>query len=1226
MEKTVVAESSNRYRRPGDELRYEITVTNVGNAPATDVNIRDVLDLSLLDDIRPSGNTIRLNNELRFPGSANPGLSPLNPGESFVASYRARIADDAPNGSVIVNQALVSASEFADEIPSDDPSTPEPDDATRLMVEFPELVLTKSLDATLPVQPGDPVGYTLELSNQGTVDAQNVRLEDAVPAELIDLEAIPNAQIGVGRLIWTSANIPELAALEPGGSVSVTLTSTLDLGVGDGTVVANQASVTADDVSEVGSDDPSTPEPADATVFTVTEVPTLAAAKILDDSDAVVNPGQSFSYAIEVLNQGGNAARDVVVRDPVPSALEVLEAQGATIDEESNEVVWNLDELTPGETVPLRLDVRVRPGASNGTQISNQASLSAAGLNREVLTDDPTLPGDEDPTVATVSASPLLNGTVLFAEDLNGGSVQPGDTIRYTLRVLNVGTSESTETRATLPLPPLMQYVAQSTTLNGAAVPDLTDGPLAGSSPIFDSMMTGSRRPGTQPGVVLPTLGETPSDEIGEVVFLARVDPRALQGTVLETQASIVSSGTVPVASDDCSRSLGVACDEDPLIGEPTVLVVGGGPSLSATKVWELVGDVDSNGRPDPGDTIRYTILTTNRGSEAAQSLNVVDELPSSVNFVPGSITLDGTPLSDSETVSGARVEVAIDALAPGSVARVSLEVLVGEVDVVVNQASVSAAGRTVLSDGDPSIAGNQPTRTVIDPNATLVSLYLEASDRNGGLVEAGDLVRYALTVVNDGGTSIDGTELLLERESVFEDASLTAPEDAVLNDERPSWSTSLPAGERRTFVVEAAIRDDTEEGRVLSALARLPALGIESAAADLVVGGGAGTSTFAGQVFLERGERNGVFDPGTDEALSGFSVVLVPEGAQEGSSTRANPDLGALAIRTVLTGSDGRYSASAIPPGRYEVLATTPSGAVFGQAGGVLEARAGLTEVPAIAIDPSGIIYQIEDDVVRPVSGARVFLVDETSGEDLDSTLVAAGQQGQVTTGQGFYRFDLRPEALPGEFRLRVEPPNSNLFFPSGLRPPVGASAEEPLGSPAPPGQVSRFDFPNPAEDGVYYLRFELDADSEDVTNNHVPLDRLDQAIRLTKQVNRRRASVGDIVTYTITIQNTLTTELDQDEVGARLVDILPAGLQWANDTQAVRTVAAQGQETASGTLAVARRTSRSVEFEPMSLPGLSTTTIRYYGVIGLQAEGELTNEAELRNSSNVAISNRGS
>ena len=72
-----------------------------------------------------------------------------------------------------------------------------------------------------------------------------------------------------------------------------------------------------------------------------------------------------------------------------------------------------------------------------------------------------------------------------------------------------------------------------------------------------------------------------------------------------------------------------------------------------------------------------------------------------------------------------------------------------------------------------------------------------------------------------------------------------------------------------------------------------------------------------------------------------------------------------------------------------------------------------------------------------------------------------------------------------------------------------------------------SRQDTPDPKKEGAdltYYLRFDVDPQAAGVFNNHIPVDPLSSLIRLEKRSDRSRASVGDIVTYTISVENRST------------------------------------------------------------------------------------------------------
>ncbi|MEM6531456.1 MAG: hypothetical protein AAF654_02470 [Myxococcota bacterium] len=1228
LSKTVRSLDAGPYVSPGDRLEYRFVVTNAGNGAATNVRIEDELNLASLGDFElPDGGIIAAG-QLTFFSPLVLGLGRLEPGGSVEMRLRATVTESATSGEVLTNQATASANELDDPVLSDDPSTPDLGDSTDIELRFPNLLFTKAVAPAGPVTPGETLTYTIRLRNDGLVAADAVTVADPLPVELegIVLDP-PSGTFSAGIAEWSPAGLADLASVGPGVDLTFTVTGTVADSTPNGTFLSNQALLRVVGLDEQVSDWPDTPVFGDPTVVEVQVIPDIVAAKTAIDDDGLVSPGEVFSYTIEVLNQGRSAARDVEIRDLVPEQLEILDATGASVDGQT--LTWSVGELAPDARELVEFTARVRPGTVNGFLISNQGEVDTRELVEAVLTDDPRVEGETNPTVVTVVAEPSLNGTVLVATDLNGGAVQPGDRIRYELRVVNDGTSQAVETFASLPLPPFTQYVAGSTTLNGQPVADIDVGPLVGLSPIFERLMTTSPRSGTPDGTVLPNDGLDPEDENAVARFDLRIDPRALPGTVIETQARIDSAALSPVLSDDCSRTQGIDCEGDVAIGEATVLVVGGGATFAVEKAWTLATDRDGNGRPDPGDQIRYTIRALNVGTAAAEAVRVEDPIPAGAAYVGGSLTVNGESVTDAAgDDSGGFLDGLVFAelasVSPGELAIVTLDVTVGDVAVVENQATVLSEGRRYLSDGDPSIAGEQPTRTVVDRDQLVATATLEAVDRTGGVVDPGDTLLYRLTVVNDGGVDIEGGLIRLDRDAVFAtDADrVVTPANATLLEDGLSWRASIAAGSQAIFEVESTLNADLAIGQAFAATGRAPELGFASDPVQLVVGGGAGSALVQGLVFLDRGERNGDFDAGRDEPLSGFTVALIPEGAESESqtSTRNNPDLGVLAIRSVITGGDGRYQTGGVPAGRYRVVVASNAGTVFAELANAIDVDEGLVEVPPVAIDPSGVIYEVQDGVAVPVEGARVFLVDEATGDDIDASFVAAGQQGQVTTASGFYRFDLRAEALPGEFRLRVEPPLATLFFPSGQRPPVGADSENPLGSVAPPGVVSSFDFPNPSEDSSYFLRFALDVDSEDVTNNHVPLDRLADVIRLTKQVNRRRATVGEILTYTITVTNPLATDITTEDIGPRLVDILPVGIQWPTDGEAVRTVNGENQ-----ILPVQRRSARSVEFAPFSLPAQSTTTIRYYAVVGLRATGELTNRAQLRSASNQLISNEG-
>ncbi|WP_230206811.1 DUF11 domain-containing protein [Novosphingobium sp. Gsoil 351] len=84
--------------------------------------------------------------------------------------------------------------------------------------------------------------------------------------------------------------------------------------------------------------------------------------------------------------------------------------------------------------------------------------------------------------------------------------------------------------------------------------------------------------------------------------------------------------------------------------------------------------------QPVPGAVVTYSLLATVSGAGAAGNLNVTDAIPAGTTYQPGTLTLDGAPLSDSTDgdagqASPAGIAVGIGTLAGGSAKTVAFKV-----------------------------------------------------------------------------------------------------------------------------------------------------------------------------------------------------------------------------------------------------------------------------------------------------------------------------------------------------------------------------------------------------------------------------------------------------------------------------------------------------------------------------------------------------------------------
>ncbi|MFW2374793.1 MAG: isopeptide-forming domain-containing fimbrial protein [Gammaproteobacteria bacterium] len=348
-----------------------------------------------------------------------------------------------------------------------------------------------------------------------------------------------------------------------------------------------------------------------------------------------------------------------------------------------------------------------------------------------------------------------------------GSDASPGDTLRYTITMVNAGNGDANNVVLTDAIPTHASYVANSVYLNGLPVaqPDGGVSPLAAGVDISSSDLTPP----------LPTSGNgvLAAGETAILIFDVLLDPAIDSGTVIQNQAQLSIAGIVSLINSDDPTVL-------PDTEDPTETTITSAPSLIVEKISQ-----DITGDPNAllvGDTLRYTITVRNIGNENTVNTILTDPIPFNTTYVTSTTTLNGVAVTDpvagiSALESGMLIN-SPENLGPGilradantppvpdNIAVISFDVTVnaGVVNgtILSNQGTASGEGGgsgpfpdqltddpstpTVPDDPTEDIVGDVP---LLDVQKTVQIIF---DDNTNGQLDPLDRIRYTITVTNTG-------------------------------------------------------------------------------------------------------------------------------------------------------------------------------------------------------------------------------------------------------------------------------------------------------------------------------------------------------------------------------------------------------------------------------------------------------------------------------------------
>ncbi|QJB33018.1 DUF11 domain-containing protein [Chitinophaga oryzae] len=551
----------------GQTITYTIIAANAGPSMATNAAILDAVPAAINNvtwSAAAAGNAL-------ITGPAN--------GVGNLVSLTVSIPPGADNSVTVTVSGAIDPS-FRDTLrntavitPAETGALPDTSAVVQTVVTAaPKLHIQKAGPATATA--GQPLQYTLLVSNSGLSNAVNFTVTDVVPATLtqVSWKAVTNgAAVIKSPASGTGNNISLTGDMPAGNGNSIVVTITGNIAANASGTIVNTATVTP---TETGA----APESATATTQLVTE----SAVRISKTGPATMIRGDQASYVISVVNQGPSDAVNTDITDLVPAVL--------------TNVTWTATPLrstvinsgATGSGNNMKVNVNIPAADTSGLTIEIKGTVAqnapAGSVNNTAHAVLNNMGGKDIPSNTVVSN--IGSATDLVMTKTGPAEVFTGSQASYQLTISNDGPSNADNATVTDILPAALTQ------------PAVTVLSMTGGAANVQAALNGN--------TMNATLGIFPA---GAKVVL---QVSATAGTPGSIQNTAVVSTPAGMMDEDSSNNSSTAAT-----------LIRGKSQLEITK------SLNPGGGPySIGQVISYTLQVRNTGSAGVNPVVVLDTLP----------------------------------------------------------------------------------------------------------------------------------------------------------------------------------------------------------------------------------------------------------------------------------------------------------------------------------------------------------------------------------------------------------------------------------------------------------------------------------------------------------------------------------------------------------------------------------------------------------------------
>ena len=656
----------------GDTVIFTVKATNFGPTNATNVLVTDVLPAGYeLMGVTASRGTW-INSIWNIGNLSNGALETIQISAKVIAPggylNTASVAGDQPELNILNNQSS----------------------AATMPTSIIDLSLINQISKPRP-NVGDVVTFTIDLANANLSPATNIQIQNVIPNGYTTISNISNGGTLLGNTItWNLANVLN-------GTNQLLTYKAVVLPPLVGTNYTTVAQVTAATEQDLDST-PNNNQASEDDQASVSALPLSSDLSLINQiSNILPNVGQEVAFTVTLQNDGPDPATNVIVKNIVANGFNTISniSNGGVLV--GNTITWSLANLdTSANQIFTYTAIVLSPGL--GILTTNIAQVAASDQWDMDSTPNNNNPSEDDQAQVTA----LLQGANLsLTKQINNLTPNVGEIVTFTITINNSGPNTATN----------------------VAVKD--------SIPNGYSNVTNISNSGILSGSVINWNGLTIANGANLIfTYQAKVNAPIL-GTSFTNIAQIKSSDQFDPNSVPNNNN---ASEDD----QDSVTAVPKRANLSLNKlVNKLI--------PQVGEEVTFTITLNNTGPQTANNIEIKDVVPNGLSGISN--------ISNSGTLVGNTITWNIVNLANGGNLTFTYNAIVQKPNVGVSFTNTVQVTKVDEFDPNSTPNNNNPleddqSQITLVPQVSNLNLTKQINDLNP---LSGDIVTFTIKIRNNG-------------------------------------------------------------------------------------------------------------------------------------------------------------------------------------------------------------------------------------------------------------------------------------------------------------------------------------------------------------------------------------------------------------------------------------------------------------------------------------------